>query len=185
MNYPKKAKAFYMKENPDNPETVLCADSSPGRLRRDHRRFPARRYSRKAPGPDPSGELPEEAVRLGTSTSEVRVRAALRLRDRAGTHPRLDLRHAAHQGVHPVPADQWGGSTLEREPRAPGRSSGSTSITGHMDGLVKMAHEHPQVNLAGVCDEQPAAWKDQSGPGDITPTRVVFGLRKCMEATEA
>jgi asparaginyl-tRNA synthetase len=26
VNYPKQAKAFYMKENPDNPETVLCAD---------------------------------------------------------------------------------------------------------------------------------------------------------------
>ena len=26
VNYPKRAKAFYMKENPDNPETVLCAD---------------------------------------------------------------------------------------------------------------------------------------------------------------
>jgi asparaginyl-tRNA synthetase len=26
VNYPKKAKAFYMKENPQNPETVLCAD---------------------------------------------------------------------------------------------------------------------------------------------------------------
>jgi asparaginyl-tRNA synthetase len=26
MNYPKKAKAFYMKENPENTETVLCAD---------------------------------------------------------------------------------------------------------------------------------------------------------------
>jgi asparaginyl-tRNA synthetase len=26
VNYPKKAKAFYMKENPDNPDTVLCAD---------------------------------------------------------------------------------------------------------------------------------------------------------------
>ncbi len=25
-NYPKQAKAFYMKENPENPETVLCAD---------------------------------------------------------------------------------------------------------------------------------------------------------------
>jgi asparaginyl-tRNA synthetase len=25
-NYPKKAKAFYMKENPANPETVLCSD---------------------------------------------------------------------------------------------------------------------------------------------------------------
>jgi asparaginyl-tRNA synthetase len=25
-NYPKQAKAFYMKENPDNPATVLCAD---------------------------------------------------------------------------------------------------------------------------------------------------------------
>ncbi len=26
VNYPRKAKAFYMKENPGNPETVLCAD---------------------------------------------------------------------------------------------------------------------------------------------------------------
>ncbi|MGA2641712.1 MAG: asparagine--tRNA ligase [Spirochaetia bacterium] len=26
MNYPKKAKAFYMKENPQNPETALCSD---------------------------------------------------------------------------------------------------------------------------------------------------------------
>jgi asparaginyl-tRNA synthetase len=26
VNYPKKAKAFYMKENPDNSDTVLCAD---------------------------------------------------------------------------------------------------------------------------------------------------------------
>jgi asparaginyl-tRNA synthetase len=26
VNYPKQAKAFYMKENPANPETVLCAD---------------------------------------------------------------------------------------------------------------------------------------------------------------
>jgi asparaginyl-tRNA synthetase len=25
-NYPKKVKAFYMKENPENPETVLCDD---------------------------------------------------------------------------------------------------------------------------------------------------------------
>ncbi len=26
MNYPKQAKAFYMKENPDDPRTVLCSD---------------------------------------------------------------------------------------------------------------------------------------------------------------
>ncbi len=26
MNYPRKAKAFYMKENPANPQTVLCSD---------------------------------------------------------------------------------------------------------------------------------------------------------------
>jgi asparaginyl-tRNA synthetase len=26
MNYPKEAKAFYMKENPDDPRTVLCSD---------------------------------------------------------------------------------------------------------------------------------------------------------------
>ena len=28
MNYPKEAKAFYMKENPDDPRTVLCDDCS-------------------------------------------------------------------------------------------------------------------------------------------------------------
>jgi asparaginyl-tRNA synthetase len=26
VNYPKEAKAFYMKENPDDPRTVLCSD---------------------------------------------------------------------------------------------------------------------------------------------------------------
>ena len=26
MNYPKEAKAFYMKENPADPRTVLCDD---------------------------------------------------------------------------------------------------------------------------------------------------------------
>ena len=26
LNYPKQAKAFYMKENPDDPRTVLCND---------------------------------------------------------------------------------------------------------------------------------------------------------------
>jgi asparaginyl-tRNA synthetase len=26
MNYPKEAKAFYMKENPEDPRTVLCDD---------------------------------------------------------------------------------------------------------------------------------------------------------------
>ena len=26
FNYPKEAKAFYMKENPDDPRTVLCDD---------------------------------------------------------------------------------------------------------------------------------------------------------------
>ena len=39
MNYPKEAKAFYMKENPDDPRTVLC-NALPGSEVpwRDHRR---------------------------------------------------------------------------------------------------------------------------------------------------
>ena len=64
LNYPKKIKAFYMKENPDNPETVLCSDLlAPegygeiigGSQREDSReRLTARIHEQ---------ELPEEAYR--------------------------------------------------------------------------------------------------------------------------
>lgn len=64
LNYPKKVKAFYMKENPSNPETVLCSDLlAPegygeiigGSQREDNReRLIARIHEQ---------ELPEEAYR--------------------------------------------------------------------------------------------------------------------------
>ena len=105
-NYPKKAKAFYMKENPANPETVLCSDLlAPegygeiigGSQRED--------ILEKLLAPHPGGEAARGVVRVVPRPEEVRVRAALGLRHRPGAHPRVDLRRAAHPGVHPLPAD--------------------------------------------------------------------------------
>jgi len=41
-NYPKQAKAFYMKENPANPATVLCSDSWPRKAMERSSAAPAR-----------------------------------------------------------------------------------------------------------------------------------------------
>ncbi len=106
MNYPKKAKAFYMKENPANPETVLCSDLlAPegygeiigGSQREDIlEKLLSRIHEEK---------LPEDDLRLVPRPAQVRLGAALGVRHRAGAHARLDLRQPAHQGVHPVPED--------------------------------------------------------------------------------
>jgi predicted dehydrogenase len=55
---------------------------------------------------------------------------------------------------------------------------------GHMDGLVKMAHEHPQVSLAGVCDEQPARMQGVIKVLGIPPEKVFTDYRKCMETAK-
>ncbi len=106
MNYPKKAKAFYMKENPANPETVLCSDLlAPegygeiigGSQREDVlEKLLARIHEEK---------LPEDAYGWYLDLRKYRLGPALGIRHRAGADPCVDLRQPAHPRVHPVPAD--------------------------------------------------------------------------------
>ena len=54
---------------------------------------------------------------------------------------------------------------------------------GHMDGLLKMAHEHPDVDLVGICDENPTRMDGTMRGLDIPAERVFTDYRKCLEAT--
>ena len=105
-NYPKKAKAFYMKENPDNPDTVLCSDLlAPegygeiigGSQREDVLEKLLHRIREE--------KLPEESYGWYLDLRKYGSVPHSGLRHRAGAHPRVDLRGAAHPRVHPVPAD--------------------------------------------------------------------------------
>ena len=104
FNYPKEAKAFYMKENPDDPRTVLCDDllapegygeiiggsqreDDYDKLRRAHQgRRAAARGVRVVPRPAP-----------------LRHVHARGLRARPGAHRRVDLRHPARARGDRVP----------------------------------------------------------------------------------
>ena len=97
MNYPKEAKAFYMKENPDDPRTVLCDDClAPegygeiigGSQREDD-------YD-KLLAAHPGGGAAGRRVRVVPRSAEVRHVRALGVRPRPRAHGRVDLRAAAH-----------------------------------------------------------------------------------------
>ena len=149
MNYPKKAKAFYMKENPANPETVLCSDLlAPegygeiigGSQREDIlEKLLSRIHEEK---------LPEDSLRLVPRPSQVRLGAALGLRDRAGADPRVDLRQPAPAGVHPVPADDL--TNLSVSKQAPERLRRKVAeVRGQLvASSLHRLHDHP--HSAGI-----------------------------------
>jgi asparaginyl-tRNA synthetase len=97
MNYPKEAKAFYMKENPEDPRTCVMRRLPRARgLRRDHRRVAARGRLRQAPAPHSRRKASRRRLRLVSRSTEVWNVRALGVRPRARTNRRLDLRSAAH-----------------------------------------------------------------------------------------
>ena len=106
MNYPKEAKAFYMKENPDDPRTVLCDDLlAPEGYGEIIGGSAARGRLRQAAPSHPRGGAARRRVRLVSRPAQVRHVRALRLRPRARAHGRVDLRAAAHSRGDRVPAD--------------------------------------------------------------------------------
>ncbi len=54
---------------------------------------------------------------------------------------------------------------------------------GHMDGLLKMAHEHPGAELVGISDETPTRMANVIRELSIPSDRVFTDYRKCLEAT--
>ena len=55
----------------------------------------------------------------------------------------------------------------------------------HMGDLLRKAHEHPDVELVGICDEQPARMADAVRNFAIPEDRVFTDYRQCLEVSKA
>src|SRR5690348_8092847 len=53
----------------------------------------------------------------------------------------------------------------------------------HMGDLLRMAYEHPQVELVGISDEQPERMVDAARNFSIPTERVYTDYRRCLEET--
>jgi glucose-fructose oxidoreductase len=54
---------------------------------------------------------------------------------------------------------------------------------GHMEGLLKTAHEHPRVEIAGISDEQPDRMEPVIKALALPRDRVFTDYRRCLETT--
>lgn len=54
----------------------------------------------------------------------------------------------------------------------------------HMGDLLRMCAEHPGVEIAGVCHEEPARMQTAIANFSIPPERVFTDPHRCLEATE-
>jgi len=54
----------------------------------------------------------------------------------------------------------------------------------HMGDLLRMAHEHPDAELVGICDERPERMTEAAGNFAIPGDRVFTDYRSCLEATK-
>jgi predicted dehydrogenase len=53
----------------------------------------------------------------------------------------------------------------------------------HMGDLLRMAHEHPNAEIAGICDEHPGRMEPAIANFGIPPARVFSDYRECLEQT--
>ena len=53
----------------------------------------------------------------------------------------------------------------------------------HMGDLLRYAHEHPNVEIAGISDEQPARMEEAIGKGLVSRDRAFTDYRQCLEKT--
>jgi predicted dehydrogenase len=53
----------------------------------------------------------------------------------------------------------------------------------HMGDLLRMVSEHPDAEIVGVCDEDPARMQEAIRNFGIKPEQVFSDARQCMEAT--
>src|SRR5688572_27032202 len=54
----------------------------------------------------------------------------------------------------------------------------------HMGDLLRMVHEHPNAEIAGVCDDDPARMETAIRNFSIPPDRVFTDYRACLEKTK-
>ena len=53
----------------------------------------------------------------------------------------------------------------------------------HMGDNLRMAHEHPDVEIVGICDEDPTRMQDAARRFAIAPDRIFTDYRRCLERT--
>ncbi len=53
----------------------------------------------------------------------------------------------------------------------------------HMGDLLRQCHEHPGVEIAGICDEDPARMRSAIASFQIPPGRVFTDPHRCLAAT--
>jgi len=51
----------------------------------------------------------------------------------------------------------------------------------HMGDLLRMVHDHPNAEIAGICDEQPARMREAIANFSIPYERVFTDYRRCLE----
>ena len=54
----------------------------------------------------------------------------------------------------------------------------------HMGDLLRSIHEHPDAEIAGICDEQPARMQGAIRNFGLSPERVFTDYRACLERTK-
>lgn len=54
----------------------------------------------------------------------------------------------------------------------------------HMGDLLRLCHEHPEVEIAGICDEEPARMQAAVANFQLPPERVFTDPHRCLNATE-
>jgi predicted dehydrogenase len=54
----------------------------------------------------------------------------------------------------------------------------------HMGDLLRQCHEHPEVEIAGICDDEPARMQTAIKNFQIPPERVFTDPHRCLTATE-
>lgn len=54
----------------------------------------------------------------------------------------------------------------------------------HMGDNLRMAHEHPDVEIVGLCDEQPERMEEAAAHFSIAPDRLYTDHEACLTATE-
>jgi predicted dehydrogenase len=53
----------------------------------------------------------------------------------------------------------------------------------HMGDLLRMAYEHPRIEIAAICDEEPARMEEAARNFSIPPDRIFTDYRRCLEHT--
>ena len=54
----------------------------------------------------------------------------------------------------------------------------------HMGDLLRLVHEHPEAEIAGICDEEPARMEGAARNFAIPSERQFTDYRECLEKTQ-